>query len=75
MEEAVEVLAIVHFSVVGASHLLRPPSWVAFFTLLREREHAGVFFLAFLSLGFGSLALAALLAWHLVSVNLGDLGA
>lgn len=134
MEAAVQVLAIVHFSVVGASHLLRPPSWVAFFTLLREKGHAGVFFLAFLSLGFGSLvvvfhpvwrgipaaltlfgwaqvikgavyflfpdfalrklaavqparggrfrvagiallALAALLAWHLVSVNLGHLGA
>ena len=61
--EAVEVLAIVNFVTVGASHLLRPDVWVEFFTRLRGLGRAGVFFIAFLSLGFGSLIVAFHPVW------------
>ena len=61
--EAVEVLAIVNFAVTGASHLLQPQVWVEFFTKLRGQGRAGVFFIAFLSLWFGSLVVAFHPVW------------
>ena len=57
-QDAIEVLAVLNFAVTGASHLLRPQDWVEFFTKLRGQGRAGVYFIAFLSLGFGSLVVA-----------------
>ena len=63
MERALEVFAAIHLSIVGLSHILQPHAWVAFFTWLRERGHAGVFVHGFLSLGFGSMILAFHNVW------------
>ena len=61
--DAIEVLAILNFAITGASHLLQPQVWVEFFTKLRGQGRAGVFFIAFLSLGFGSLVVAFHPVW------------
>jgi hypothetical protein len=62
-QDAIEVLAILNFAVVGASHLLQPQAWVEFFTRLRAQGRAGIFFIAFLSLGLGSLVVAFHPVW------------
>lgn len=61
--EAVEVFAILNFAVTGASHVLRPLVWVDYFTRLRGQGQAGVFLLAFLALGFGTLVAAFHPVW------------
>src|SRR3954467_6834377 len=58
MERAVEFYAIVNFTVIGISHVLRPRMWVDFFVVLRERGEAGVFAVAALNLIFGSIIVA-----------------
>jgi hypothetical protein len=63
MERAIEVYAIIHFTVVGLSHILQPRAWVAFFVLLRERGAPGVFAIAFLTLAFGSIVAAFHNVW------------
>ena len=50
METAVEVLAIVQFTVIGLSHLFQPRHWAEFFIRLREQGTTGVFVVAFTSL-------------------------
>jgi len=54
MEQAVQILAIIHLSVMGVSHLVLHREWVAFFVFLRSKGTAGVFANGFLSLGFGA---------------------
>lgn len=72
--ESIQVLAILQFAVVGASHLLRPLVWVEFFTRLRDLGRAGVFFIAFLSLGLGSLIVAFHPVWSGIPAALTVLG-
>jgi uncharacterized protein YjeT (DUF2065 family) len=64
MERAVEILAVVHFVIVGLSHALRPRMWVEFFSWLHARGHAGVMVHGFLSLGFGSVIVAFHPVWR-----------
>jgi hypothetical protein len=63
MERSIEILAVIHFTIVGFSHLLRPKAWADFFIWLRTRGHAGVFVHGFLSLGFGSIIVAFHPVW------------
>lgn len=63
MEQAVQIFAIVHFTVIGLSHVFQPRAWVTFFLWLREKGEAGVFATAFLSLGFGSIVVAFHNVW------------
>lgn len=63
MERAVEVFAVIQFTIVGLSHLIRPRAWVDFFMRLHARGHAGVFVHGFLSLGFGSVVVAFHNVW------------
>ena len=63
MERAAEVFAVVNLVVIGVSHLAQPKVWVEFFTFLRERGHAGVFFNGMLSLMFGSILVAFHNVW------------
>ena len=63
MERALEVFAVIQFLIVGLSHVFQRHAWVDFFTLLRQRGHAGVFVHGFLSLGFGSMILAFHNVW------------
>jgi hypothetical protein len=62
-ERATEVFAVINFTVIGLSHIAQPRVWVEFFTFLRERGHAGVFFNGMLSLLFGSILAAFHNVW------------
>ena len=63
MERAVEVFAVIHFGIVGLSHLTRPRAWADFFMGLHARGHAGAFAHGLLSLGFGSVVVAFHNVW------------
>jgi hypothetical protein len=63
MERAVEIFAVIHFTIAGLSHALRPQAWVEFFSWLHARGHAGVFVHGFISLGFGSVIVAFHHVW------------
>ena len=63
MESAVAIFALVHLTIMGVSHITAPRAWVDLFVRLRERGHAGVFVVAFLSLGFGSIIVAFHPVW------------
>ena len=63
MERAVQLFAVVNFTVIGLSHILRPRVWADFFAWLCERGEAGVFANAFLSLVFGSIIVAFHNVW------------
>jgi hypothetical protein len=62
-ERATEVFAVINFTIIGISHIAQPRVWVEFFTFLRERGHAGVFFNGMLSLLFGSILAAFHNVW------------
>ena len=63
IERATEVFAVVNLLVIGLSHIAQPRGWVEFFSFLRERGHAGVFFNGMLSLTFGSILVAFHNVW------------
>jgi hypothetical protein len=63
MEKAIQVLAVIHFTVVGLSHLIQPRPWADFFIRLREEGTTGVFVVAFMSLWFGSIVVAFHNVW------------
>ena len=63
MERAVEILAVVNFAIIGASHVLRPQAWVRFFVALRERGETGVLAVAIPTLLFGSIIVAFHNVW------------
>lgn len=74
METAVELFAILNLLVIGISHALAPRAWADFFELLRQKGEPGVFFVAFLSLGFGSIIVAFHNVWSGLPVVLTILG-
>ncbi len=63
MENAVQIFAIIHLSIMGVSHIVLHREWAAFFILLRSKGAAGVFVNGFLSLGFGSVVVAFHPVW------------
>lgn len=63
MEQAVEIFAVIHLGIIGLSHILAPKAWIDFFVQLRERGHAGVFVVAFMSLFIGSIIAAFYNVW------------
>lgn len=74
MERAIQIFAVVHFAILGLSHVLRPHEWVDFFAWLRERGEAGVFAVAFLSLAFGSIVVAFHPVWSGIPLALTVIG-
>lgn len=74
MEQAAQIFAVVHLTVIGLSHALQPRAWVTFFLWLRGHGEAGVFATAFLSLGFGSLIVAFHNVWTGIPAVLTVLG-
>lgn len=74
MERAVEVFAVIHFLIIGLSHVARPRAWADFFIWLHSRGHAGVFVHGFLSLGFGSVVVAFHNVWTGLSAVLTVVG-
>ncbi len=63
IETAVEVFAIINLGTMGISHILAHRTWARFFIWLRSREEPGVFVVAFLSLGMGSIIVAFHPVW------------
>lgn len=63
MERAIQILGVIHFLIIGLSHILAPRAWADFFIRLRERGEAGVFVVGFMSLGFGSIIVAFHNVW------------
>lgn len=63
MEESIQLYAVVNLLVIGFSHILAPRAWARFFDILRQRGEPGVFVVAFLSLGFGSIIVAFHNVW------------
>lgn len=74
LHRAIEVLAIINLVAIGISHLVQPRAWVRFFTMLRAKGEPGVFIIAFIHLGIGSLVVAfhhVWTGWGLVLTVLG----
>lgn len=63
MERAVEIFALVQFTVIGLSHVFAPRAWVRFFLWLRDKGEPGVFVVAFLTLWFGAIIVAFHNVW------------
>ena len=74
LEHGVQVFAIIHLGTMGLSHILAPKTWARFFLLLRSKEDAGVFVVAFMSLGFGSIVAAFHPVWSGIPLVLTLLG-
>jgi len=74
MERAVQIYAIINFTVIGISHVVRPRVWVDFFVFLRERGQAGVFAVALLNLIFGSIIVAFHNVWSGIPLMLTVVG-
>jgi hypothetical protein len=74
LARAVEIYAVVHFTVIGISHLIQPRVWIDLFIRLRELGHVGVFLNGFLSLLFGSIIVAFHDIWLWPSVILTLIG-
>jgi hypothetical protein len=62
-QTSVQIFAVIHLATIGLSHVLAHRGWAEFFILLRGKGHAGVFVVAFLSLGFGSIIAAFHPVW------------
>ena len=63
VERAVEIFALVHFTVIGFSHIFAPRAWVQFYVWLRGKGEPGVFVVGSLSLWFGSIIVAFHNVW------------
>jgi hypothetical protein len=63
MERAVQIFAVVHFLIIGLSHIVRPRAWSEFFLLLRSKGVSGGFVNGFLSIGVGSVIVAFHQVW------------
>ena len=74
IERAVELFAIIHLGTMGLSHILAPKAWAHFFLWMRAKGEAGVFVVAFLSLGFGSIIAAFHQVWSGIPLILTLLG-
>ena len=74
LERGVELFAIIHLGIIGLSHILAPKAWARFFILLRSKEDAGVFVVAFMCLGFGSIVAAFHPVWTGIPLVLTLLG-
>jgi hypothetical protein len=64
LAKAVELYAVVHFTLIGLSHVLQPAAWVRFFQLLCAHGTTGAFTNGFLSLMFGSIIVAFHNVWE-----------
>ena len=50
METSIQVLALIHFTIIGFSHLFQPRAWTNFFIRLHDQGTTGVFVVGFMSL-------------------------
>jgi hypothetical protein len=57
-QRAIELFALLNFTVIGLSLLFRPLPWTRFFEWLRREGEAGALAYGFICLSFGSLIVA-----------------
>ena len=74
IQTSVQIFAIIHLATMGFSHIVAHRAWAEFFILLRSKGHPGVFVVAFLSLGFGSIVAAFHPVWSGIPLVLTLLG-
>ncbi len=74
MERAVQIFAIIHFAVIGVSHVVQPRVWAEFFVALRAQGKRGVFAIAFLTLWFGTIIVAFHDVWSGIPIVLTLIG-
>ena len=58
LQTGVEIFAVIHLGTMGLSHIVAHRAWAEFFILLHEKGRPGVFAVAVLNLGFGSIIAA-----------------
>jgi len=64
MERAIEIFALVHLVLLGASHIVKREVWAEFFIVLAGTGRPGVFAHGFLSLWFGSVVAGFYDVWE-----------
>jgi hypothetical protein len=69
-QRAIELFAIINFSVLGLSLLLQPLAWSHFFAWLRREGTAGAMAYGFICLSFGSLIVSFHRVWFGILVIL-----
>jgi hypothetical protein len=70
MERAIQTFAVIHFAVIGISHIVQPRVWAEFFIALRAQGKRGVFAIAFLTLWFGTIIVAFHNVWSGIPIVL-----
>lgn len=63
MERAIEIFALVHLVLLGASHIVKREVWAEFFIVLAGTGRPGVLAHGFLSLWFGSVVAGFYNVW------------
>lgn len=63
MIRQVELFAVIHFTVMGLSHIVMRRVWAELFVILGRQGRAGAFAHGFLSLFFGSIVVAFHNVW------------
>jgi hypothetical protein len=74
METSVQILATIQFAIIGFSHLFQPRAWTDFFIRLHQQGTSGAFFVAFMSLWFGSIVVAFHNVWSGIPMVLTIIG-
>lgn len=74
METSIQVLALIHFTIIGFSHLFQPRAWTDFFIRLHDQGTTGVFVVGFMSLWFGSIIVAFHNVWSGIPMMLTIIG-
>ncbi len=70
IETGIQTFAIIHLGTLGLSHVIAHKTWARFFIWFREKEGPGVFCIAFLSLGLGSVIVAFHPVWSGIPIVL-----
>ncbi len=74
IETSIQIFAIIHLTTIGLSHIVAHRAWAEFFVQLRSKGKPGVFVVAFMSLGFGSIVAAFHPVWSGIPLVLTLLG-
>src|SRR5688572_22280341 len=74
MERAIQIFAVIHFAVIGLSHMVQPRVWAEFFIALCAQGKRGVFAIAFLTIWFGTIIVAFHNVWTGIPIVLTMVG-
>ncbi|MBD0287949.1 MAG: hypothetical protein ICV79_21360 [Flavisolibacter sp.] len=74
MARGVELIVILSFFIIGASHVMHPQVWVQFFRMLIRQGHAGAFINGFITLPLGLLIVGFHNVWTFPEVIITVIG-